>query len=73
MRRFIKRLLRIGPREVRIKGAKRGRLYERPDEKDGSTPGGRSKTRPVGRIRARVMRKETGQWEDLGVISEELR
>lgn len=47
-------------------GNMRGRVFE---SKEGS-PGVKVKGLPKGTISARVYRKETGSWEDLGVISE---
>ena len=45
----------------------RGRLHE--DVTAGNEAPGKAKTRPKGRISARVFRASTGRWEDLGVIA----
>ena len=52
----------------RVPGAVRGRLYDRPDESPRAA--GRTRSRPVARIKARVQRAGSEEWEDLGTIAE---
>ena len=59
-----------GEKRVAATRGLRGRVYVKRDGTEGDRGGDmKTSTRPEGTISARVYRAETGEWEDLGVIS----